>query len=146
MKTRQLLMGLTMAGLVAGCTSQSGDHSVETAEQAPRYGSWGFETDKMDAEVKPGDDFFRHANGQWLATTQIPAERSRWGTFSILRERSEERVRDIIEELGSTDSAVGSPEQKVGDYYASWMNVERLNDLGINPLQPDLDQIGRAHV
>jgi putative endopeptidase len=117
--------------------------SPEVAQSAPVYGAWGVDLGARDESVNPGDDFFQYANGNWLATHEIPEERVTYGVMLIIHERAQERVKSIIEELGAEGGIKGSPEQKVGDFYASWMDVETVNDLGIRPLQADLDRIAQ---
>lgn len=119
---------------MAGCATTT------TAETAA-LGAWGVELDQRDTTVDPGDDFNEYANGAWLASTEIPADLARYGMFDQLRLDSEADVHKIVEELAASDAAPGSLEQKVGDYYASWMNVDALNELGAAPLQPYLDKI-----
>ena len=103
-------------------------------------GALGIDTGAMDADVRPQDDLFRFVNGTWLETVQIPADRSRYGSFDILREASETSVRTIIE-----DAAAGDPidpdARKIGDYYSAYMDSARVERLGISPLQPDFDRI-----
>ena len=65
----------------------------------------------MDPDIRPQDDLFRHVNGRWLATTDIPEDRSSWGAFVQLADRSEARVREIIEGLAGGDHAPGSNAQ-----------------------------------
>src|SRR6186997_835373 len=82
----------------------------------------GIDVSGMDLSVRPQDDFFRYVNGKWADTIPIPADQSGYGTFAILRERAQERVRTIIEEEGRKQSAPGSTSQKVGDLYKSYMD------------------------
>jgi len=107
----------------------------------PAFGSWGVDLDGRDLHVSPGDDFFDYANGSWLANHEIPADRSGYSVGLEVHERAQKRVKSIIEELGNKGGDKGSAEQKVGDYYASWMDVDTINGLGMAPLQADLDQI-----
>ncbi len=111
------------------------------ATPTAELGAWGVELDQRDLSVKPGDDFSEYANGTWLANTEIPADLSRYGMFDQLRLDSESDIRVIVEELAATDAEPGSLQQKVGDYYASWMDVETLNGLGIEPIGPHLEEI-----
>ncbi len=109
---------------------------------APAFaqGALGIDKEAMDPEVRPQDDLFRYVNGHWLETTEIPADRPRYGSFDVLRERSEEDVRAIIEDAAS--GAVVDPDaRKVGDFYQAYMDSARVEALGIAPLQPDLDRI-----
>lgn len=104
-------------------------------------GDWGVDLAQRDLAVDPGDDFNAYVNGEWLRTTEIPADLSRYGMFDQLRLDAEGDIRAIVEELAAADAADGSLEQKVGDYYASWMNVELLDEQGLAPVQPYLDEI-----
>ena len=97
--------------------------------------------ENMDKSVKPGDDFFSYVNGAWVARTEIPADRSDYGTFGVLRDEAEEDVRVIIEASAKGDFAKGSDEQKVGDLYNSYLDMETRNRLGVKPLMPELERI-----
>ena len=88
----------------------------------------------LDASVRPQDDLFRHVNGRWLATAEIPADRSSHGSFYVLREKAEEHVRTIIEEAAAAAPEPGTVERKVGDLYASFMDTGRVDALGAAPL------------
>ena len=106
----------------------------ETADATPELGSFGIDLDNQDASMPPGDDFFRFANGFWLDNFELPADRSDYGSFSVLADRSDERVRGIIEDLAGMEPAQGSIEQKISDYFQSYMDTGTLNELGISPL------------
>jgi endothelin-converting enzyme/putative endopeptidase len=95
----------------------------------------------MDPDVRPQDDLFRHMNGRWLDTTDIPADKSAWGSFTMLADESEARVRAIIEGLAEGDHEAGSNAQKIGDLYASFMDEERIEELGAQPIRGDLDRV-----
>ena len=146
---RTILLAV-FSSLLQGCdnTGQPGTEAQITEAggtpieiSAAAFGTWGVELSARDETVKPGDDFFRYANGTWLDNNEIPAERTSYGMGLIVHERAQQRVRDIIEELRKMQSPTGTPEQKVGDFYASWMDTETVNELGITPLQPDIDRI-----
>src|SRR5689334_15531098 len=92
----------------------------------------------MDLSIRPQDDLFGHVNGTWLATTEIPADRSAWGPFVSLAEVSEHRVQAIIEECAAGSPEPGSPAQKIGDLYASFMDEARAEELGATPIQESL--------
>ena len=121
-------------------TSEAPESDVAQSEQAT-LGAWGVELDQFDTSVDPGDDFNAYVNGAWLKATEIPGDLARYGMFDQLRLDAEADIRAIVEELSGTNAEAGSLEQKVGDYYASWMNTERLDELGAAPLQPHLDAI-----
>jgi putative endopeptidase len=116
------------------CTTVSlfdsaGDQAGGSTVEATRYGSWGLDLAGMDRSVKPGDDWFEYVNGNWAKTTQIPADRSSWGAFAVLRDLSEARLRKLVESYG-TDS--GGEPGKVATLYRGFMDeaaAERLDAL-----------------
>jgi putative endopeptidase len=101
----------------------------------------------MDPQVKPGDDFYRYANGGWLEHNPIPPEYGRWGAFQELVERNYATLREILEESAAQatkgDAPPGSVRQLVGEFYASGMNEEQINAEGAKPLQAELDAIAQ---
>ena len=99
----------------------------------------GIGIDDLDDSVRPQDDLFRHVNGKWIARTEIPSDKARFGSFYILAEEAEAAVRDIIVEAQS--AAPGTEERKLGDLYASFLDEERINALGATPLAPLLAQV-----
>ena len=101
----------------------------------------GIDANHMDTEVRPQDDLFRHVNGTWLDTVEIPGDRGRYGAFDMLREAAEANVRALIEEAAAAQPAPDSPEGKVGALYASFMDTERIDELGGAPLVDDLRSI-----
>jgi len=96
----------------------------------------GIDTSELDSNVRPNDDLFRHVTGKWMARTAIPEDKARYGSFHVLAEEAEKAVRDIITGIG--DAPAGSVERKVGDLYASFMNVEHVDSLGIVPIESQL--------
>ena len=92
----------------------------------------------IDRSISPGDDFYRFANGTWLETYELPADKSAFGNFHELFEISQERVQSLIEELAAARPETGSVEQKIGDYYSSFLDVARLNELGHTPIEGEL--------
>ena len=109
----------------------------------PHYGKWGFDRAGQDPSVKPGDDFFQYANGNFVRTTEIPSDRTRFGNFGTLAVLSENRVHGILEEASAHPG--GSPaEQKAGAFYKAFMDQERIEQLGAAPLRADLDRIRAA--
>ena len=102
----------------------------------------GVDRSGFDESARPQDDFNRWVNGGWIDNTEIPADKIRWGSFNILREESDAHQREIIEELSErTDLTPGTEEQQIGDLYASLMDEEHINRLGMQPVAPYLDQI-----
>ncbi|MGB5436451.1 MAG: M13-type metalloendopeptidase [Maribacter sp.] len=101
----------------------------------------GILTQYMDTLVNPGDNFTAYVNGTWVKNTEIPADKSSYGVGYIVHEESEDNVKNIIEESASGDFEMGSDEQKVGDLYQSFMNMEKRNELGVSPLTEDFAKI-----
>jgi putative endopeptidase len=100
----------------------------------------GIDTSALDPDVRPQDDLFRHVNGIWLATHEIPADRAMDGAFRALHDAAEEHVRDIITDAAAAiqrGDATG-PQAQVGALFASFMDTERIEALGAKPLAPDI--------
>ena len=97
----------------------------------------------MDTSVKPGDDFFRYANGAWIKRTEIPPEYSRWGAFNELIERNSDALHVIAEKASKTpvDPKLAPETQKVGDYYASGMDEKTIEAMRTKPLQDEFNKI-----
>jgi putative endopeptidase len=101
-----------------------------------------FDLSLMDTSVEACDDFYQYANGNWIKNTQIPSDRSRYGTFDIVRERNQNLLRDILETAAkNAKAAPGSNEQLIGDFYASCMDEAAIEAAGLRPLEPLLKQI-----
>ena len=99
----------------------------------------GIDLSELDPEVRPQNDLFRHVNGTWIANTEIPADKARWGSFYILAEEAEKAVREII--LEAQTAAPGTEQRKVGDLYTSFMDEERVEELESTPLEADLASV-----
>jgi len=111
------------------------------ADGKPDIGRFGFDVAGMDTSVKPGDDFFAYSAGTYLKNLEIPADKTSYGMFTKLRDLSQERTRTIIEKAATSGGAPGSEAQKVGDFFASFMDEAAIEAKGIAPLKPDLDAI-----
>lgn len=135
----KLLPALLLASLVA-CSDQPAEPqaSVPAPKPTPELGDFGIDLSQQDPAIKPGDDFFRFANGKWLEEFELPADRSNYGSFTVLGDRSDQRVNAIIDELAAAEPAAGTIEQKISDYYLSFMNTEALDARGISPLRESL--------
>jgi predicted metalloendopeptidase len=110
----------------------------------PKLGTFGVDTTGMDLSVKPGTDFYKYAGGTWMKNTQIPADKSKWGMFDALREDSDANVHKILEEASKAKAAKGSATQKIGDYYASYLDEDAIEKKGFAPAKPGLDAINAA--
>jgi putative endopeptidase len=101
----------------------------------------GIDPANMDTTVRPQDDFYRYANGNWLKKNPVPATESRWGSFSAIQEENLTKLKGLLEEAAKQPAKDGSNAQKIGDYYASYMDSVRKNADGIKPLQPLFDKV-----
>jgi putative endopeptidase len=123
-----LLAAAATTSLAASAVAQT------TAPAAPaphaKLGTWGVDLSARDLTVKPGDDFQKYASGSWLARTEIPADKSRIGSFNELLDSTDEQVKALV-----TNAPAGS---KYGAMYQSMTDESRIEQLGLSPLKPDL--------
>jgi len=102
----------------------------------------GIDTQYFDPKTRAQDDFYRHVNGKWVDSTDIPADKASYGPAYVLIDRAQEQLRAIIETAANdTGAPPGSDERKIGDLYASYMDEGRLASLGLSPLEPLLARI-----
>ncbi len=111
------------------------------AAPKPEFGTFGFDTTGMDKTVKPGDSFYDYASGAWAKNTPIPSDKPAYGMFNHLADLSEARTREIIEAASKAKAANGTEAQKVGDYYASFMDEAAIEAKGLKPLQGEMESI-----
>jgi len=97
----------------------------------------GISKKDMDTLINPGDDFDAYVNGNWNKTTKIPADKSSYGAFDMLLDKSEKDVKAIIEEAAKGNNAEGSDAQKIGDFFASYMDRKERDAIGLKPLQKE---------
>ena len=112
--------------------------SAPVAPPAPALVS-GIDLQFIDASVRPQDDFYKHINGKWLATVEIPADRARYGVGEKLRDDVEEQLKSLIEGLG--DAPTDSDAQKIAALYASFVDEAKLEELGTRPIAGELAKI-----
>jgi len=101
----------------------------------------GLDVTGMDRKVRPGDDFFLYANGDWLTKTEIPADRSSWGVFATLAEKADKRTADLIRDTAEKKNAAGSEERKIADFYDAFMDEATIEKRGLQPLDEELAAI-----
>ena len=136
---RLMLAGAGFAVAAAAFAYTLGPAAIAAGRS--EIGTWGFDLGAMDRSIKPGDDFFRYAGGTWMKNTKIPADRTRWGSFNILGAKSEEDVKNVIEQVAAQPQRPGSVEQKVADYYRSYMDTRAIDAAGLKPFEGDLARI-----
>ncbi|MGH8275876.1 MAG: M13 family metallopeptidase, partial [Steroidobacteraceae bacterium] len=130
LRTCVILVALAGGGAVTLAATPAG---------APAHAARGIDVAGIDRSVLPGDDFFRYANGAWLKATQIPPDRSNYGTGAILAELTAKRTAALMR--GAAAAPAGSDARRVGDYYASFIDEARIEKLGLKPLEPALARI-----
>jgi putative endopeptidase len=133
-------IGLALAFLLGACGQDQAGHDTPAVGNSTVKHS-GLLLGYMDTSVRPGNDFNAYVNGAWIDRTAIPADKSVYGIGYILDEESQDAVKSIIEEAAAGDFAKGSDQQKVGDLYASFMDMETRNRLGVAPLNPEFEKI-----
>ena len=112
------------------------------AQQKASGQGLGIAVEHMDRTVRPQDDFFSFVSGNWVKTTEIPADQTIYGSFAILREETAAKVREVVQAAAARpDAPAGSVVQKVGDFYRAYMDSARIERLGLQPLQPELARI-----
>ena len=123
--------------LLSGCSNSdsTATDSSKIAVQKIALVS-GIEQGNMDKSVRPQDNFYRYINGGWINKNTIPDDKTAIGSFYDLRDKADDDVKAIIENLAATsDLKMGSDEQKVADLFRSYMNSEQRNIAGITPIQ-----------
>jgi predicted metalloendopeptidase len=129
------------AGTDAGMPTAVASTSAADGERPLKS---GIVLENIDRDTRPQDDFFQYANGAWLDSTEIPEDEVRYGAWTEVRERNEERLRAILEEAAAADAPAGSDMQKIGDFYRSYMDKETANRLGLDALADELAVIDAA--
>jgi putative endopeptidase len=125
-----VVMSCTLLGAVAALAAP------ETAPRIPR-----FSIDYMDKAVDPASDFFHYAAGNWIKANPVPADKSRWGAFIELQERNWFLIHGILDATAANKDRSDATAQKVGDFFRSAMDTNRLEELGFKPILADLKRI-----
>ncbi len=101
----------------------------------------GLDPTGFDKRVRAQDDLFTHVNGAWLAKTAIPADQASYGGFYEAHDRTQEQLKVLVENAARDPGATGSAQQKIGDFFTSFMDEARADSLGITPLAPEFKAI-----
>jgi len=141
---RASLIGLACTAALGVCFQPAQAAQASTSKGQPQFGAFGLDLSTHDKSVKPGDDFYRYADGHWLDTNTIPADRSSWGVFAELDERARADLRQLVEAIPA-DVPQGSAQQKVRDFYRSFVDTDAIERAGLTPAQPGLQAIAAAH-
>lgn len=150
MKYKLLAAAIAASLGLAGCSqpqqTQENTTSAEVAKATSEtkgeaeLGSFGVDLTARNEAVKPGDDFFMYASGTWYDNYELPADKTRYGAFTGLAERSEEQVKNIIDGL-MEKSTLNAEEQLVHDFFVAYMDTDTINEKGIAPIEDVLTSI-----
>jgi len=134
MKTRHLLF-LTAISLSLSCKDKEStpNKSIRSVDDLL--------SSHIDTTVHPGDDFFQYANGGWLKNNPIPESESGWGIFNLVADENYAQIKKISEDASANNSAKGTPQQKIGDFFYCGMDSASIEKNGINPLKEQLTKI-----
>jgi putative endopeptidase len=136
---KHILRSVLTAAILAGAAT------VSLAADKPIYGAWGLDTAGMDRATKPGDDFFRYANGTWLDSHAIPADKSVVSLRYEMSDRTEGRLHAMMEQAaGQASHQPIAVEGKIGAFYKAFMDETRIEELGASPIKPELDVVRAA--
>ncbi|MBO7923648.1 M13 family metallopeptidase [Alteromonas sp. K632G] len=137
------VVSLSVALALTACSPQNTqpESQAPTAVTQQKELKSGVNKKNMDLTADPGNDFFQYVNGTWVDNLEIPADKSSYGAFTILRDESQDHVMKIIKSSAEGDFADGTDEQKVGDFYRAYMDTDTLNELGISPINADIEKI-----
>lgn len=143
MKKQVSLIATAVAlGLImTGCTEPAPKAPAEPAVQPEQALVSGIEKANFDTGVAHSHDFYLSVNGTWLKNTEIPADRSNFGSFTVLLDNAQLALREIIEQAASQQQKAGTEDQKVGDFYTTYMDEKAVEAKGLTPIQADLTAI-----
>ncbi len=136
-----MLLGSMMLGLSGCATSPDSVKPIAKAAAKDTAAAIGVDLSNLDLAYRPQDDFFRHVNGGWLNKTEIPSDRSNYGSFTELFDISEALQRDIIEQAAAAPSPAGSNAALIGNFFNAYMDVDAANAKGASPLRPHLSEV-----
>ena len=143
-----LLIAGILATTLAACDRPASEQTAQTpattapapAPAKPALGSFGFDAAGMDRNIAAGDDFYGFANGNWVKNTEIPADRSSYNSFSMIAVKAQADTRAILEDAAA-DTAASGDRQKIGAYYAAFMDEAAIEARGLAPLKAELESI-----
>lgn len=115
--------------------------AISISAQKNKVQDYGLLLTNMDKTVRPQDDFFSYVNGGWYKTSVIPSDKSRWGAFDELREKTDDQSLSILSDINSKKFSKGTEGQKIQDLYATYMDMNKRNADGIGPIKVDLAKI-----
>jgi putative endopeptidase len=147
--SRPTLLAMAICACVACTRTPTADQAAQPATPpaatAPAQPVIGIDVAGMDKSVQPGDDFNEYANGGWLKTAEIPADRSSTGIFLQVFQKAEQRQADLVKSIIDAKPAAGTDERRIADYYTAFMDTATIEQRGLAPVQPELDAIAAVN-
>ena len=143
LKPLALALAVTLSlAACKGADEQAAATPAASPVAAPAPKHVAFDVSELDTSIAVCQDFNGFVNAKWLAANPIPGDKTRWGTFDMLREKSLDTQKALVEALAAkTDAAPGSLEQKVGAFYAAAMDEAAIERAGFAPIQPELAKV-----
>ncbi len=133
----EILSGRRAPAGLFGCLLLTFGAASAWAQKSP-----GFDLGSINRAADPCANFYQYACGGWMTANPIPADQSSWGRFDQLQDRNRTVLHAILDAAALVRPNRSAQDQKIGDYYASCMDVAAINQKGLVPLQPELDRIG----
>ena len=144
MKFVFIFTSITISFALASCKTKESatlNQPKEIAQEIAQPTLNTIDLNFLDNSVKPEDDFFQFSNGTWLKNNEIPPSESRWGSFNELENSNKKKLTSILDEMSAKEAQKGSDAFILGKYYASYIDMDRRNQLDLTPIQADLDKI-----
>lgn len=143
LKRSLLAASVALSLAMAGCSQPESESNKQAAPKSEQQSLplSGIEQANFDPKVQHTEDFYLSVNGTWLKNTEIPADRSNYGSFTVLLDQSQLALKEIIEQAAAKTQVVGTEAQKVGDFYNTYMDEKAIEAKGLSPIQSDLQQI-----
>ena len=149
---KRTVLALACASLLAACSPQEAPKQAAAPQAAPAPAApaaapaaqSGIDLQYVDNNVRAQDDFYRHVNGKWLDTFEIPADKPGYSSFTKVFDSTQEHLHELIDSAAKSTDAADAERRKIGDLYNSYLDEAKLEELGANPLQGDFAAIDAA--
>ena len=141
---KRICITLAAVLLCAVCAAVEPQNATQAQPQLPALIS-GIDSQYFDNSIRAQDDFYQHVNGKWLATTEIPADKSSYGSFIALRDETLNQLRAIVEGLQPEANPPDPDRRKIADLYASFLDEAALEKLDAKPLEAEFARIEALH-
>lgn len=138
-KMKKILLASLFLATAVSCGTKDKSTAVKSKKDSNKYST--INTDYIDESVQPSNDFFQYANGEWIKNNPVPASESRWGSFNELDKANKIKITKILDQASKDSGEKGSTNQLLGDYYKSFISMDKRNAQGIKSISQFLNQI-----